>query len=287
MQDVRGADCRRGGALRAGRPWRSCGAAMRPACPGWLQCPPVRHGVGQRGAAKRQGPRPAGPIGPEALAHHRVTLEVRAWAVWCNGVIRALAQAGLCRPKGRGWWRPERATTAPDEGGGPVTRQRQRTDTQGPGRTLAVTVYGWQVLVLIEARPKMPRAVTVGQLQAPAGLSRRARVTQARAKRAGDARQHQGGFERGWWAGTERWGLDPPGPAAGYRPQRPWPSPRTPGAWPPPATASPSAAGCPPSASDRARRPGRNGWRRRSSAWPAGRATLRRNARAGRPPPAP
>ena len=57
--------------------------------------------------------------------------------------------------------------------------------------------------------------MTVGQLQAPAGLSRRARVTQARAKRAGEARRHQGGFDRGWWAGTDRWGLYPPGRSCG------------------------------------------------------------------------
>ena len=141
--------------LQALAEWRCSDAARLPRV--GCNAPQGRHGVGQRGAAKRQGPRPAGPIGPEALAHNRVTLEVRAWAVWCNGVIRALAQAGLCRPQGTGLVEgPERATTAPEEGGGPVPRQRQRTDTQGPGRTLAVTVYGWQVLVLIEARPRFP-----------------------------------------------------------------------------------------------------------------------------------
>ena len=62
----------------------------------------VRHGVCQRGAAKRQGPRTAGPIGPEALAHHLVKLDLRALEVLFNGVIRALAKAGLFRRQGDG-----------------------------------------------------------------------------------------------------------------------------------------------------------------------------------------
>ena len=54
----------------------------------------VRYGVCQRGAATRPGPRPAGPIGPEALANHRVTLDWRAVEALFNGAIRALAAAG-------------------------------------------------------------------------------------------------------------------------------------------------------------------------------------------------
>src|SRR6267142_1151397 len=40
-----------------------------------FNAPPVRHGVCQRGAAKRQGPRTTGPIGPEALANNVVKLD--------------------------------------------------------------------------------------------------------------------------------------------------------------------------------------------------------------------
>jgi hypothetical protein len=55
----------------------------------------VRHGVGQRGAATRQRPRTAGPMCPETLANNLVQLHLRDLEVWCNGTIRALAQAGL------------------------------------------------------------------------------------------------------------------------------------------------------------------------------------------------
>jgi hypothetical protein len=101
----------------------------------------MRHGVGPRGAATRQGPRTAGPSGPEALANHLVQLDVRAWAAWCQGASRAVSTAGRFRTQGTGMVDgTERETTAPDEGGGPVPRTRQRTDTHGQGRALEGTV---------------------------------------------------------------------------------------------------------------------------------------------------
>ena len=56
----------------------------------------VRHGVCQRGAAKRQGPRTPGPICPEALADNLVQRNMRDLEALFNGVPRALAKAGVC-----------------------------------------------------------------------------------------------------------------------------------------------------------------------------------------------
>jgi hypothetical protein len=61
----------------------------------------VRHGVCQRGAAKRQGPRTTGPVCPEALANNGVKLDLRALEALFNGVIRALAATGEGFPLGR------------------------------------------------------------------------------------------------------------------------------------------------------------------------------------------
>src|SRR5919108_5044004 len=47
----------------------------------------VRHGVCQRGAARRPGPRPEGPMCPEALAKPRVQLNLRDLEAWFNGTI--------------------------------------------------------------------------------------------------------------------------------------------------------------------------------------------------------
>src|ERR687887_671352 len=54
----------------------------------------VRHGVCQRGAAKRQGARTPGPICPDTLAKNIVKLNLRQLEALFNGAIRALAKAG-------------------------------------------------------------------------------------------------------------------------------------------------------------------------------------------------
>jgi hypothetical protein len=166
------------------------------------------HRVGQRGAAKRPGPRPAGPIGPEALAHTRVKRDVRALEALCNGAIRALSKAGRCRAQVTGMVDgPDLETTAPDAGCGHVPRTRQLTDKHGQGREIEVTVSGGKVSVLIDAATKIPLAVKVGPIQAHAGLCLRALVTQARANLAGYARLSKGVVERGVRAGTDLWWL--------------------------------------------------------------------------------
>jgi hypothetical protein len=55
----------------------------------------VRQGVCQRGAAPRQGPRPAGPLCPDTLAENIVQLHVHDLEALCNGVIPALAKGGV------------------------------------------------------------------------------------------------------------------------------------------------------------------------------------------------
>src|SRR5215813_12980078 len=52
----------------------------------------VRHGVCQRGATHRQGPRTTGPIGADALADNVVKLNLRDLAALFNRVIGTLAK---------------------------------------------------------------------------------------------------------------------------------------------------------------------------------------------------
>lgn len=169
----------------------------------------VRHGVCQRGVAKRQGPRTAGPICPEALANNLAKLDLRALEALFNGVIRALAKAGLFRAKVTGIVDgTDLETTAQYEGCGQVTRTRKLTDKHGKVREIEVTVYGWKVIVMIDALTKIPLAVTVVPIQEHEGLSLRALVTQARTNLAGYARLHKVVFDRGFLAGTDLWWLD-------------------------------------------------------------------------------
>jgi hypothetical protein len=169
----------------------------------------VRHGVCQRGTAKRRGPRTAGPICPEALANNLVKLDVRVLERLFNGVIRGLAKAGVFQVKITGMVDgTDLETTAQYEGCGQVTRKRKMTDKQGKVREIEVTVYGWKVIVLIDAATKIPLAVKVVPIQEHETLSLRALVIQARTNIASHARLYKVVFDRGFLAGTDLWWLD-------------------------------------------------------------------------------
>jgi hypothetical protein len=163
----------------------------------------VRHGVCQRGAAQRQGPRTRGPICPDALADNIVKLNVRDLEAWFNGCIRALAKAGVLAPKVTGIVdATDLETTAQYEGCGHVTRQRKITDKRGHVHEIEVTVYGWKLIVLIDASTKIPLAGQVVPINEHEVLSMRALVTQARTNLAGYARLHKVVFDTGFWTGS-------------------------------------------------------------------------------------
>jgi Transposase DDE domain len=169
----------------------------------------VRHGVCQRGAAKRQRPRTAGPICPETLANNLVKLNLRDLEVWFNGTIRALAKAGLFGAKVTGIIdATDLETTAQYEGCGQVTRKRKVTDKRGHVHEVEVTVYGWKPIVLIDAATKIPLAVKVVPIHEHEVLSMRALVTQARANLAGTTRLQKVVFDRGFLDGVDLWWLD-------------------------------------------------------------------------------
>jgi hypothetical protein len=169
----------------------------------------VRHGVCQRGAAKRQRPRTAGPMCPDTLAHNIVKLHLHDREALFNGVIRAVARAGILGAKVTGSVDgTDLEMTAPYAGGGQVTRQRQMTDTHGQVHEIEVTVYGWQRMVLIDAHTNIPLAATVVPIQEHETLCLRALVTQARTNVGGKARRHKGVFDRGVLDGADLWWLD-------------------------------------------------------------------------------
>jgi hypothetical protein len=168
----------------------------------------VRQGVCQRGAAKRQGPRTTGPICPDTLAENIVQLNVLDQEVLFNGVIRALAKAGVLAAKVTGIVdATDLETTAHYEGCGQVTRKRKITDKRGNVHEIEVTVYGWKLIVLIEALTKIPLAAKVVPIQEHETLSLRALVTQARTNLASYARLHKVVFDRGFLDGVDLWWL--------------------------------------------------------------------------------
>jgi hypothetical protein len=168
----------------------------------------VRHGVCQRGAAKRQGPRTEGPICPETLAHNMVQLNLRDLEALFNGSIRALTQGGVMGPKLTGILdATDLETTQHYVGCGQVTRKRKVTDKRGKAHEIEVTVYGWKVIVLIEARTKIPLAAKVVKIHEHEVLWMRALVIQAQANLAGAARLDKLVFDKGFLDGADLWWL--------------------------------------------------------------------------------
>jgi hypothetical protein len=81
------------------------------------------------------------------------------------------------------------------------------TDKRAKGPELEVTGYGFQLIILIDARTKIPLAGKVVPIHEHAVLSMRALVTQARTKQAGSARLHKVVFDKGCLDGVELWWL--------------------------------------------------------------------------------
>jgi hypothetical protein len=169
----------------------------------------VRQGICQRGATTRQGERLPGPICPDTLANNIVKWNLRDLEAVCNGSIRALAKAGILGAKVTGIADgTDLETTERYTGCGQVTRKVHLEDTRGRMHEIEVTVYGWKVLLLIDAATKIPLAVKVGKINAHDTMWTRALVTQARLNLQGYARLHKVVFDRGFLDGTTLWWLD-------------------------------------------------------------------------------
>ena len=141
-----------------------------------------------------------------------VQCHVRDLDAMFNGGIRALAKAGGFGKRVPGMADgPDLETTARDQGCDQATRQRRIEEKWGRVQDIDGTVYGWKLIVLIDARTKLPLAVTVVPIQAHETLSLRALVTQARINLAGDARLHTVGLDQGCVDGTDLGWLDQQG----------------------------------------------------------------------------
>jgi Transposase DDE domain len=172
----------------------------------------VRHGVCQRGAAKRQGARTPGPICPDTLAKNIAKLNLRDLEVVFNGAIRAVAKVGVFGAKVTGIADgTDLETTERYAGCGQVTRKVRLADKRGQVHEIEVAVYGWKVLLVIDTVTKIPLAVKVVKIHEHEALWTRALVTQARANLAGAARLHKVVFDKGFLAGTDLWWLDQQG----------------------------------------------------------------------------
>jgi hypothetical protein len=183
----------------------------------WMQlvgfnAPQVRQGICQRGTTTRQGERAPGPMCPDTLAKNIVKWNVQDLEVVLNGSSRALAKTGVFGAKVTGIADgTDLETTEHSTGCGQVTRQVRLEDKQGQVHELEVTVYGWNVLWLIDAATKIPLAVKVGKIHEHEALWTRALVTQARMNLAGASRLPKVIFDQGCLDGSTLWWLNQQG----------------------------------------------------------------------------
>jgi hypothetical protein len=141
-----------------------------------------------------------------------VRLNLRELESVLNGAIRALAQAGVFEAQVTGIVDgTDLETTEHYMGCGQVTRKRRIEDTRGQVHEIEVTVYGWNVLLLIDAVTKIPLAVKVGKIHEHETHWTRALVAQARANLAGSTRLHKVVVDQGFWDGTDLWWLNQQG----------------------------------------------------------------------------
>jgi len=168
----------------------------------------IRQGICQRSHEKRQGAKPPGPLCLDTLADNIVKLSLTAMEAFLNGVVQARAKAGVFVRQVTGILDGTGLeTTARYEGCGQVTRKRKITDKRGKVREIEVTVYGWKLLVLIEAQTKLPLAAKVVKIQDHEALLTRDLVTQARTNLADHACLRRMLFDRGFLDGADLWWL--------------------------------------------------------------------------------
>jgi len=168
-----------------------------------------RAGVCRRSHEQRQGEKAPGPMGPDTVANNIVQLSLAAMEACVHGVVQDLATTGVVPRQVTGIVDgTDLETTARYAGCGHGTRKRTSTDTRGTVHQIEVTVYGWKLIVLIEAITKMPLAAKVVQMQDHAALCTRARVTHAQKNLADHARRRRVLCERGFLDGADLGWLD-------------------------------------------------------------------------------
>jgi len=169
----------------------------------------VRQRLCQRGATTRQGERAPGPMCPDTLAKNIVKWNLRNLEAVFNGSIRALAKAGVFGALVTGIADgTDLETTERYAGCGQATRKRRIEDKWGRGHEIEVTVYGWKVLLLIDAVTKIPPAVKVVPIQEHEVLWTQALVTRACLNLQGYARLHKVIVDKGFVDGPTLWWLD-------------------------------------------------------------------------------
>jgi len=126
----------------------------------------IAEGATRRGDDKRKSKEKQGPLSPQTLGKYICKIPIQTMADCYNGCILCLAAAGMFPALvGVIMDGSDVATTAKYKGCGKVKREEKFKDKEGKWRVREVVVFGWKVLVVLEASTRIPIAVKVVPIQ--------------------------------------------------------------------------------------------------------------------------
>jgi hypothetical protein len=130
----------------------------------------IQEGATRRGDDKRKDKEKQGPLSPQTLGKYICKIPLQAMADCYNGCILCLAARGMFPALvGVIMDGSDLETTEKYAGRGRVKREEKFKDKEGIWRVREVVVYGWKVLVVMEASTRIPIALKVVQIQESEG----------------------------------------------------------------------------------------------------------------------
>jgi len=184
----------------------SCGSAMTLV---GFNARQVREGLTRRGDDKRKEKRKQGPVSPQTLATYLCKIPIQVLEDCFNGCILCLALAGLFPPLvGVILDASDIETTAKYEGCGKTKRDEWFQDKEGHWRVRERVLFGWKVLVVLEAFTRLPIAVKVVLIQEWEGNYTLEMLDLAQANLGACSRIVKGVIDRGFLDGETLYQLD-------------------------------------------------------------------------------
>jgi hypothetical protein len=126
----------------------------------------IAEGATRRGDDKRKNKAKQGPLSPQTLGKYICKIPLQTMADCYNGCILCLAGAGMFPALvGVIMDGSDLVTTEKYKGCGKRKREEKFKDKEGQWRVREVIEFGWKVLVVLEARTRIPIAVKVVEIQ--------------------------------------------------------------------------------------------------------------------------
>ena len=165
----------------------------------------VSNGFTRRGDDRRRKKPKQGPITPQCLAQNISKFTREQMEAFLNGVVRLIAGLGLVQGDITAVLDGSKLRTTEKYEGRGCLKIEHEVKEKGTGRLVKVVelVFGWKILVLIEARSRLPLAVKVTKIEAYEGEWLVPMVRQAQANLGEKARIVKVVVDKGYLDGED------------------------------------------------------------------------------------